>query len=171
MRKRIVYQGEIDIAKASAGMCIDWLVFQDALMDGRKISCFTEIWVANVYGQKLARKDTKGFDSVGSLDSEYSTKALTLRGTAVRLSSNTGKGRTCTPENVKDAIRSVVAYNFVDNTKLPIISLIQIPSVVIMEWYVAGIIGKNGTISYKKFYETLGETDVRKVNLLTGERL
>ena len=166
-----IYRGDIDIATAAQGMCVAPEQYLLSLRDGRAISRWSEIWVAAIYKLKLTKPNTKNSDSVGSLDSEYSTKTLTDGGTAVRRSSNTGVGRTCTSEDTMSAIRAVVAFNFVDNTQLPMISFIQVPSGVVMEWFKDGHIGKTGHISYAKFYQVLGETEIIRVSLLTGDRL
>jgi hypothetical protein len=166
-----VYRGIIDVELAARGMGIQPDVYLASLRDGRTISRWGEIWVSVIYGLKLNKPNTRAADSVGSLDSDYSTKSLTENGTAVRLSSNTGVGRKCTPEDVSNAIKAVVAYNFVDNTKLPEISFIQLPSSIVMEWFKDGHIGKTGQITYNKFYEILGPIELVNVSLLTGERL
>ena len=150
-------------------MCVDSDLFLASLHDGRTISRWAEIWVSRIYHLELLKPDAEGADSVGSLDSRYSTKALTARGTAVRYSRNTGTKRPCTPEDVSDAISSVVAYNFVDNTKLPELSFIQVSSGELMKWFKDGKLNKNGTIPYNKFYTLLGLTEVVNVSLLTGK--
>ena len=88
-----IYRAMVDIPKAAEGLCVDPVIFEASLRDGRTISRWAEIWVSVIYDLKLLKTNTPGADSVGSLDSNYSTKALTKHGTAVRLSSNTGKGR------------------------------------------------------------------------------
>jgi hypothetical protein len=166
-----VYRGTIDIEVAARGMCISPEAYLASLYDGRTISRWSELWVSKIYGLKLTKANTRAADSIGALDSDYSTKTLTKGGTAVRLSSNTGVGRKCAPEDVLVAIKAVVAYNFVDNTQLPELSFIQLPSGVIMAWFKDGHIGQTGQISYRKFYDVLGPTEVINVSLLTGEHL
>ena len=166
-----IYKGDIDIALAAQGMCVAPDQYLASLYDGRAIARWSEIWVSTIYRLKLTKPNTKNSDSVGSLDSEYSTKTLTAGGTAVRRSSNTGVGRTCTPEDTMSAIRAVVAFNFVDNTRLPELSFIQLPSGVVMEWFKDGHISKTGHIGYLKFYQILGATEIVRVSLLTGDRL
>jgi len=166
-----IYRGTINIEQAAQGMCVSPDLYLASLRDGRTIARWAEIWVSVIYGLKLTKPNTYAADSTGSLDSDYSTKSLTKHGTRIGLSSNVGVGRTCQESDVLNAIRSVVAYNFVDNTALPEISFIQRPSGAIMEWFKDGHIGKTGTISYEKFYEILGPVEVVRVSLATGERL
>jgi hypothetical protein len=166
-----IYQSSIDIEQAAQGMRISPELYRESLRDGRTIARWAEIWVSVIYKLQLTRTNTYAADSMGSLDSGYSTKALTEHGTAVRLSSNTGIGRKCEEEDVLRAIERVVAYNFVDNTDLPTLSFIQVPSGIIMKWFKEGYIGKKGTISHRKFYQVLGPTPIVQVSLLTGEKI
>ena len=146
-------------------------VAENLLGDGRTISRFSEVWTTVVYKTTLQRVNCKGSDAIGTQDSTYSVKSLTRNGTAVRRSSNTGVSRTCTRQDVESAIEEVEGYQFVDNTNLPKVSFIQMPSGVIMRWFRDGLIGPSGAISYTKFYRILQQECeiVRiRVDLVTG---
>ena len=72
------------------------------------------------------------------------------------------------------AIDEVEGYQFVDNTALPKVSFIQIPSSIIMRWFRDGHIGPKGDISYKKFYRIFqAENDITRISidLIDGNRL
>ena len=173
-RTQKIYEGEIDVAGTARALRLPTAIADELLRDGRTISRFSEVWTTIVYGTTLQRVNCKGSDAIGTQDSTYSVKSLTHNGTAVRRSSNTGVSRTCTRQDVESAIDEVEGYQFVDNTSLPKVSFIQIPSGVIMRWFRDGHIGPTGAISYDKFYRILqAESDIirLRVDLVDGSVL
>ena len=149
LRAKIV----LDIDKSSGGFQISSAAMLEILSDGRTISRFTEEWICVTFGYQRPGGDTPGFDLVQeSTGCRFSVKSLTHRGTAVRFSRNTGVGRHCTPEDVLRAISGPEAFIFADNTNLPMVTFIQIPQKVLLDWFRKGVISQNnGHISYANF--------------------
>lgn len=150
-----IYRLILDSAMAAKGMRVPEARFIEIMKDGRSISRFAEDYAVKLYpGLKLQPLNHKGSDATGAKDTQYSVKALTKRGTAVRYSGNSGQGRHCHEKDVREFIKQNAVHIFVDNTKFPELSLISINSGVLMEWYQKGSLGKNnGQISYKSFYK------------------
>jgi hypothetical protein len=147
--KQYIVDVELDVILAARGMKVSYEKMLYILSDGRAISRFTEEYVCEVYGISPQNINHKGSDAVGALDTYYSIKTLTKGGVAVCLSSNIGKGRTCTEQDVKTFIKGSAVHVFVDNTKLPVLSLMAVNSAELMDWPW----NNAGKITYNLFYQ------------------
>ena len=166
----------IDADKMADGACIPVDLFIHNFKDGRVISRLTEIWGSALYGLEKAKTDQRGHDctnkGIGKI--KYEHKTLTRRGTAIRKSSNTGIGRTCTEKDVSEFIDDLTAVIFSDISKFPTIKVVLIGSHFLHTWHSAAedwaISRENGTISYEKFDTVLNETfDIKVINVSSQE--
>ena len=153
--KQYIYQFELDLEEIAKGSCLSRSAVEHIMRDGRAISRFSEAWVERIYGGlKLNPVNHKGSDCTGVKESYYSVKSLTKNGSALRLSSNSGKGRTCSEKDVMDFILQNTQHIFVDNVRLPSIRIIALNSGVLVRWSYSGRLRKEtGIISHKDFWE------------------
>lgn len=161
MSKTIVRRLYCDAAEIAAGFQL--LTPEDVtsvLQDGRALSWFGQKIAAKIYKQIEAPTNQKGFDLTGSVDTQTEVKCLT-DSVAFHASSNSGKNRTCTEENVRDYILNVATFIVVDITKFPVIDFISINGSRVMNWHQTGKISlKRGEAGYKRFYKALGEIEI-----------
>jgi hypothetical protein len=126
-------------------------------LDGRRIGFLLERRILKEHpGWKAAPSESSGYDLVDDKKAFWEVRSITdAKGAYFTPSGATGKGRSYSEVDFQAKLSLVAGYLCCDITQFPNVPVYQVPTAVVRELHVSGMLRKDGSLSRSKFISVI----------------
>jgi hypothetical protein len=139
-----------NLAKLSSAMQISSNDVKAYFTDGRRASFMMERHMAKLYEGALAEGEGHSYDFKDGLGRKWEVRSITRKGVYFNPSVQVGAGRAFEEVAFRKKVNEIHGFILCDITSFPEVSIYEINSTIVVDWFETGQLGKSAKASLKK---------------------